>query len=776
MSKIIKNIGTVQVLQDTSVNEATYVKKGYVLFAEPTQKQKNLSDQKPNVATGGVYEKSNISRSYINLNNIGTLIGSLTLENIPDNDPDEVIYNYITSLIPGIYPSISGPWSPTQSYYNYQEIIDYINQKENVYFCKSLGMGLGEISSWRVSDVSRSGLSTVANNVIQVTDTQGFVEQINELGIINYSSIVDGMVEPETRVGENYYMRGFSWPNYYGINVINGTNTFPFFGWAGSRIGSLEPQSFQFQQNSLFNWPNAYLQLSKNYNPLGIIYAGQGVQCNSYPVLGSGRNLTFEERNKRTYQETIQNNETEIKYTGITPYQQGRGSWDFFAREVTYNKTNGLADKLDTQAIIPTEGVIPGRNNAFMGVVLTDYWSDTLNLNNTENSSRTSKDTRSTQKGLKQSKTAHNSPLSYISSNGDNTFNPLPWNSLWSYIGTTTTSSSNERSDNTPILKEGITTMCISGAYPLYRGAHSSKWNGAVTLFFNSTAQVYDQYYSSQSFWDPNYKDPFDQLITEETNVVIPPNPPYRIKGGKIILFNGQKVKAGSYVYSSMHCVGNVSVPQYYGPAAKDIVLNEGERDQLIGDTYSKFQANQGSLIVMVSIDGEEPPNPPPCAQPVGIVLEDVEGFGEPLYNNDNIADNLLYSSYTEASGFLTKKLTFNLQNTNCIQARNIMIKTFPMYPNLSLSSVTSGKLWFFVSNFAFPNNVVIGDPSIPPGLSGGTASIAPIMLRIKSNYIVNAGGESVGQNRQLGGSPSIFEGLSLQQKEFLCEWPPIGG
>ncbi len=428
MSKIVKNIRTVQILEDTSVNEATYVKTGYTLFAEPTIKERNQKENTPNVAVGGVYEKSNVSRSHVNLNNVGTLIGSFTLENVPEPDPQLVIYNYLTSLIPGLYPPISGPWTETQDYYNLEEITDYVKNNDNVFLCKTLGLGLGEICSYRVSDVSRSGLSTLGNNTIRAQDAQGFQEGQNELKIINYSSILDGFIAPETEVGESFYMTAYDWPNFYGIETINGTNTFPFFGWAGSRIGSIKPQTFQFQQNSLFNWPSSFLQLSKSYNPLGIIYSGQGVQCNSFPELGSERKITFEQRNIRTYQETINNNESEIKFTGIMPYQQGRGSFDYLSREVVYNQANGLVDYVELQGVIPCEGALPGRNNAFLGVTLTDYWSDNLNLNNTENSSTTPEDTRMIIPGLKQSKTAHNAPLSYISKDSNNSYNPLPWN------------------------------------------------------------------------------------------------------------------------------------------------------------------------------------------------------------------------------------------------------------------------------------------------------------------------------------------------------------
>jgi triosephosphate isomerase len=72
-----KKIGTTKVLQNTTIQGNTEVPKGYIIKNLPTQ----TNTFQPNVAVGGVYQRGNQSRSLINLNNLGTLIGSTTLEN-----------------------------------------------------------------------------------------------------------------------------------------------------------------------------------------------------------------------------------------------------------------------------------------------------------------------------------------------------------------------------------------------------------------------------------------------------------------------------------------------------------------------------------------------------------------------------------------------------------------------------------------------------------------------------------------------------------------------
>jgi len=243
----------INVLKETSVNKNTFIKKGYILLSESSLKGKNTKSTKkgietntPVIAVGGVYQKSNISRSYINLNNIGTLIGTLEIES------SMTPYNNIQTIIPGQYPSISGPWTETQEKYNLQTIYDYLESNTNNFFCKILGLGLGEIKSYKVSEVSKNGISTINSNNGLSQDNQGFTlsQSEQQATIINYSSITPEMKYPESLTGTSLYFEGYDWLSAYGIDSINGTNTFPFFGWAGSRIGTLKPQNFQFLQGS----------------------------------------------------------------------------------------------------------------------------------------------------------------------------------------------------------------------------------------------------------------------------------------------------------------------------------------------------------------------------------------------------------------------------------------------------------------------------------------------------------------------------------------------
>ena len=770
----------INILEDTSVNKNTFIKLGYILLSEATLKGTNTKSTKngieketPVVAVGGVYQKSNISRSYINLNNIGTLIGTLEIES------SVTPYNYIQTIIPGQYPSISGPWTETQEKYNLQTIYDYLESNPNNFFCKILGMGLGEIKSYKVSEISRNGISTINFNEGIRQDIQGLAINQQQATLINYSSITPELKYPESLTGTNFYLEGYDWLTTYGIELINGTNTFPFFGWAGSRIGSIKPQNFQFLQDSVYNYPSSLLELSKNYNPIGIVYAGQGIQLNSFPL--KNNKTTFEERNNRTYKEYLNNALNPIRFLGILPYQQGRGSFDIFNRQIQYSTINGLVDYIEQQNSIASEGVIPGRNNAFIGVAITDYWSSNLNINNVENNSRTAKDIRfKTQE--EQTKTAHNAPLSFISSDENNTQNALPWNSTWSYIGTTTSSPSNQRSSNTPILTEGITTMCISGAYPLYRGTHSSQWAGSIGITSGS-AKITPQYYISKEFWPNEFTDPAIPEITTKPPII--PNPPYRIKGGKIILTKGQRVKAGSYVYSCMNGIANVTMPQFYPPAAKEIILNEGERDQLLGDLHSKYQANQGGLIVMVSIDGQEPPNPPSCAQPVGVILEDIEGYGEFLYNDNNPAQNLAVfteaiTNFTNVDDQIIKtRYAYDPLKTNSIQAREVLIKFFPMYPNMEMTGVPCNKIQiFFIFGAPLPLMCCSNDISQTYEKNPLSNTIKlnpkPVMTRIKNNYMINAGNEAImtaGINQ--GNVP--YGEYSLKSVQLRNDWPSFG-
>ena len=61
---------SVNILEETSVNKGTSIKNGYILLSEGTLKGTNIKETKNNqlqdtplVSVGGVYQRSNISRS-----------------------------------------------------------------------------------------------------------------------------------------------------------------------------------------------------------------------------------------------------------------------------------------------------------------------------------------------------------------------------------------------------------------------------------------------------------------------------------------------------------------------------------------------------------------------------------------------------------------------------------------------------------------------------------------------------------------------------------------
>ncbi len=729
-------IGTARILQRTNVNELCDVSEGYVIRSIPAQQ----------FSVGSVYQKGNESRSFHNLSNLGTFMGQLPLEGISINN----INNFLTCLIPGVYPNISGKWKHNIELYDLKTIQQTVQNNQDEFFCKILGMGLGTINNYQVSDVSRSGINSIAYNTPELDplgSSISFPLLTSALRLTNYSNIVDGMIDPLTTVGEGFYMSGFDWQSYYNIEMLNGTNTFPFMGFAGERIGSIKPENFQFQQNTLYNYPSAFLILAKSYNPIGIIYAGQGVQINSFPTQFIKQYFTFEDRNDRTYQESIDPPTSDIRFTGIVPYQQGRGSWDFFTNDVLYNKQTGIIDKLDRVYLLGSEGAQPGRNSGFLGVVLTDFWKENININNIEAGSITPQDTRYDNIGInKQTQTAHNSPLVYTTvSDENNTNNPLPWSSLFAYMGNSTANTCNTQTSNAPILTEGLTTMVISGAYPIYRGSWNTKWSGNGQILFNNFGSVpLDQYYFSTEFWDPKFIDPGLFNITNITSLPsVPPNPPYRIKGGRIVLFEGQRVKAGSYVYSTINSCGNVGMSQFLPPAAKDIVLSKSERNQLLEDVYSKYQFNQGGIIVMVSIDGQRVPMPPSCCVPIGIVMEDVIGYGQPNYNDGLISQNTKYDTKYTIDGVKYTQLSMTPTNVNIISSREIIIKLFPMYPQFSLSACGTTNFNFFLSlSSSFPINTAYGDLTNTqqiPGFETQT-TFTPLTQRIKTNYIGQAG------------------------------------
>lgn len=643
---------------DRCESDDSSIQKGYIFHGDCTLGQPGK------VYFGGSFEKGNILRSYLNLIPInGPVHGCLIFTNSEgENVP---VYNYLTSLIPGLFPRISGPYSPQngENFYNLSEI------QSQGQLCKVLGLGSGSIASFKVATPEKEVCSTLSEN-FNLQNTQFVAVAIGNLGVfgrtsiikqLNYSNITSNFVYPLTQTGANFYMQGFDWLSTYGINTINGTNDFPTFSWGGGRQGSLTPRSLQFKSNVSFNYPSTYLENELNTSPVGYVYAGQGLQLI---------------------------NATEGEGTTVQPYQQGRGIIEYLSREARYS--NGVPDFIDISSTYPPEGIVPGRNNAFVGVALTDYLKRTINIVNLESTSTTPQDTRKQIGSV--TRAAHNAPLVYFPNSPEvNSYNPLPWNSLFAY-----TSDGANGGNKVPILREGITTMIISGAYPLYRGAHATEFSGYcrpslgnVSLRgFRYFGRYFSQYYITNEFWKANETDtePTPELVFP---LPVPPNSPYIIKGGRIILYSGQKVLAGSYVYSTIGLVGNVNISKFFGPSAKEILLNSGERDYLIQNLYGKYQSNQGGLIVIaVGTEGSAgampPPPPPPACQPIGIILEDIEGFGTPQIAN-------LQTTYTKQTDISSDLQTVpDFENTYQLQNREVLVQIFPMYANQSLSGFPS--------------------------------------------------------------------------------------
>ncbi len=753
-----------------------YVRKGYIAYFIATKRGSQSESGAANVFVGSVYENGNVSKSQINLSNIGTYNGNL----LPPNE--QIIYNFLTSLIPGQYPSISGPWSLGQTLYGLGEIETFTDTTDQNYFCKILGLGTGTITNYKVSQVDLNALSTLGENFL-LGNAQTFRVRTPLIKQTNYSNIMPEYTYPSTTVGVNFYMQAFNWGDRYGITMINGTNKFPVMGWGGCRFGSITPKNFQFRQDSLFNYPSTLLETQPN-EPIGIIYAGQAVQIISRPDVDQINEIVREAnrfRQRVTTQSSINNRSriVETWYTCIQPYQQGRGTYEYVSREPSYGD-NGLMEFMDTITTFSPEGVQPGRNNAFMGVCLTDYYSTNLNLNNQEHTSRTPQDTRRNTPGKQQTRTAHNAPLVYSSTTQNNSNNPLPWNSLCGYLGTSSNSPTNRHSQNTPILSNGITTMVVSGAYPLYRGSGYSEYSGFVRVspdfsfdFYKYFTRYNSQYYVTEEFWNLEFNETSSPELQGDFLPTVAPNPPYRIKGGRIILYSGQRVRAGSYVYSSVNMVGNVNMSKFYANAAKEIVLNKDDRNILLGDVYAKYQSNQGGIIVLVSEDGRPPPNPPPGAQPVGIVLEDIEGIGEPTEQNNQILIQKQFTRSTDLQTVPEFETTYQLQN------REILVQLFPMYANMSLfgapacteqNSVpysspvaseylaTPGGLFF---DFDFESSVI----TIPAG---------PMYSKIKTVYTM--GDSLYSYNFNYDTLSSETENLpnknSFKDKQLANDWP----
>lgn len=726
----------IKVLKTMSVNGNFNIQKGYLVLGPTSQTEQNTETPERNISAGSVYQKGNTSRSFINFSNLGTVIGFKLDSTIPILLLQGLLVNILVLWLPGIFPAAGGYWTSTQEKYDLDEILNILKEEPNNYLCKSLGMGNGNISNMSVGTVNKNGIQALSFTTSIEQNENLPPANVNILS--NWSNLNQDMSKYNTMIYSNPYLKGFDWIRDFNIQYFNGTNSFPYMGWGGTRIGNTELINFQGTRDTLYDYPATDLLLSKNYDSLGTIYAGQGTQYLSDYKDGILNRTTIIEKNTKKMGGTIFSTKNKICTINNIPYQQGIGSYDFYTVSSVYSDNTSFIKKVQMINEIIAEGSQPGRNSAFAGVAITDFWSKNINFLKINQGSLTQGDTRAVNK-VKQTQTAHNAPLNYIPQTDDKTTVSLPWNTLFSYVGNTTTTPNNIRSKKCPILQEGVTSMIITGAYPLYK----TQWNSTVrptepdsedlvTSFFEGSGNGEAQYYDFEYAGDEKEPStPQIQAINQEPLIQV--FPPYRIKSAIIILYEGQMVKAGSYVYSTVATTSNVSVPQYFTPSAKEIKFESGERDTLIGDMYSRYQGNQGGIIVMVIENGKPPPMPPSGAQPIGIVMEDLIGFGTAekyddsgmtKYGLQEFDDSYVKSCYSR-DGFYF----------NNISGRELTIKLLPMHSSFYSSGVTD-----FVESVSttesYSNPLTLYDYMG----SGTWKTFYPIWYRTKTHYAITTG------------------------------------
>lgn len=563
-------------------------------------------------------------------------------------------------------------------------------------FNEDSGKCIGKLDLLKVSESTSEGLTSMSNilqdafTLIVWSYTGAFNSPVQD-NIIATSNIASSKLQhifninsditfDVSEIGSNIYSNVYNWKEKYGVSHLNGTNDFPYMGWSGALLGSSIANSTFETDKKFYVWPFTYLPLG-TLIPQGVIMAGQGVQYN-----GGAK---------------------------MIPYQQGIGTYDFINREPVY--LDNLIDRLDIISTFPPEGAVAGRNNFFVGIAITDYASSNLNIENHQKGSLTFQDIRT------ETRIAHPAPLTINVSEVDRA---LPWTNVWNY----------NTDEDIPILREGITNSSICGAYPLYRGSWNSTFSGRVcrtSVGSNGRwwSEGLSQYYTTEEYWNPNEQaDSISIDISSLSNPADPDNP-FKIKGGKIILYEGQRVIKNSYVYSTANMVGNVNIVKYFPDSAKEIFLDNGR--VLPSDPYSKYQSNQGSLIVIVVQDGEDPPIPISNAQPVGIVLEEVVGEGT-YEKKDAECDDALRVYQNNASSDLQ---TGPLEGAKTLSNRDINIYLFPMYAQLWSSGIPS----------------CFGIQGVPYGTTVGTKMIAddednweeppicsPKYDRIRNNYMIS--------------------------------------
>lgn len=596
-----------------------------------------------------------------------------------------------------------------------------------------LGLGLGSMCEYPVAPVCRQGVGQMAYSTDVGRDATGNLDlDITEfIRLMSFSDVSPDQIFPRTTVGSGAYMNTIDWCEQFGITTINGTNSFPFFGWGGKRLGTTKPQSKEYSVSALYSYPTFYLEQSRTFSPIGLLYPGQLVQITSAPdpdFRNDTVSLTI--RSERAY--TYQTDYGDPRSVCVLPYQEGRGSFDFMSRDALYNPESLQIESADTTMILPAEGAVPGRNCASFGVAVSDSW---------------------TPDGLG----ARNAPLTITDQTVGTT---LPWNNGY------------KTGEPARIITHGITTGLISGALGIYRGAGCSTWTGmpeAIELYGACIPR--DQYYTSDELWRKNESEPATSQVAE-AEFTVQAELPFRTKGGRIALFADQVVRAGSMVYACAQNVQNVTMPQFIPPAAKEITIEDGFRSDVLADVYSKFQGNQGGLIVIPHTEGAPPPNPPSNAVPVGVVLETVRGTDE--LETDSVGNPYIDRDRTFNDGYDTVQITkYRTKTLDGIQNRPILFRVFPCAPDLRSNAISAMCRNVFAIITPNAKTVCAGDYSgtnFSPFFQDINWRNCPIYHRVRTNYYVPVG--DGGYEVSVG--DTVVSGWGFKEKQSRNDYPLV--
>lgn len=596
-----------------------------------------------------------------------------------------------------------------------------------------LGLARGTFAAFRAAPVCRRGVGQMAYSTNIGRDALGNIELgVNDVfRLMSFSDVSPDQSYPLTSVGSGTYLNTVDWCEKFGITAINGTNSFPFFGWGGKRLGTTKPQSKEYSVSALYSYPTFYLEQSKTFNPIGLLYPGQLVQitCAPTPDFRDERR-TIAQRAERAYTRPADLGEPSEAF--VVPFQEGRGSFDFMSRDVLYNPDTLLIESGDTTMILPAEGAVPGRNCASFGMAVSDSW---------------------TPDGVG----ARNAPLTTTVPGLE-----MPWDAGY------------KTGENVRVVTEGVTTGLVSGAVGIYRGQGCSTWAGSseITEYY-STCIPRDQYYTTYELWKRDQTEPATSQVSGG-DFPLQAELPFRTKGGKIALTADQVVRAGSLVYACVQNVQNVTMPQFIPPAAKEITIEDDFRSDVLADVYSKFQGNQGGLIVVPHTEGAPPPNPPSHAVPVGVILETVRGRDVvALDETDGMPVIEVQRTFKGPVGEynVTKAKMESLEG---IQNRPVLFRIFPCAPDLRTNAVSAmcRNLLAFIG--PDPQTVCAGDYRVS-GISGqafneGVTRRCPIFHRVRTNYYVPVG--RGGFVTKLG--DTLINGWGFKEKQSRNDYPPV--